>query len=233
MLASVHIADVGARQSLKLLRRAPEPLRTPGLRSADIALVTPLAGTLRRIPKLGRVGLVAFWDDDSALDRFLAEDERAARFAGGWQVRLTPIRMYGGWPGMPAETPSERNVPHDGPLAVLTLARFRLRRMTQFFRTSVKAEAAALQAPGMIWGTAMAKPPFVATCSLWESTRAIADYAYGREPAAHPAAVNADRADPFHHQSAFLRFQPYASSGQLSGPNPLAADWLTGVTAQV
>src|SRR4051812_32070609 len=176
MRASVHIADLGARDAFGFLRARLDRARTPGLRSADVALATPLAGTLRRIPTIGRVGLIAFWDDDASIDHFLATNPLAATLVGGWQVRLEPLRMYGSWPGMDTDVPTERNVAHDGPLAVLTLARFRWRRAPEFFRTSVKAEKAALESDGMVWATAMAKPPFVATYSMWESTRALAEY---------------------------------------------------------
>ena len=108
---------------------------------------------------------------------------------------------------------------------VLTLGRLRLTRALPFFRTSAKAEGAVLDAPGLIWATGLARPPFVSTCSLWESAHAISEYAYGRERPAHPAAIATDRAKPFHHQSAFIRFRPYASDGSLDGRNPLAASF--------
>ena len=38
----------------------------------------------------------------------------------------------------------------------------------------------------------------------------------------HRAAMAADRAQPFHHESAFVRFRPYASRGSWDGRDPLA-----------
>jgi hypothetical protein len=97
-------------------------------------------------------------------------------------------------------------------------------RIPRFLRTSSKAEARVVGAPGVIWATALARPPFFATCSLWESTDALSEYAYGStEPTAHPDAIAVDRATPFHHQSAFIRFRPYRSQGHLDGRNPLPA----------
>ena len=78
-----------------------------------------------------------------------------------------------------------------------------------------------LTAPGMLWTTGLAKPPFVATCSLWESTDALSSYAYGQAEPAHHDAIAAARAKAFHHQSAFVRFRPYAVEGSLGGANPL------------
>lgn len=47
------------------------------------------------------------------------------------------------------------------------------------------------------------------------------EFAFGKD-GAHQAAVSADRALPFHHESAFIRFRPYASQGSWDGRDPLA-----------
>jgi hypothetical protein len=109
---------------------------------------------------------------------------------------------------------------------VVTLGRLRMTQLVRFLRTSHKAETQVIGAPGLLWATGMARPPFVATCSLWESTGALSAYAYGPTDPAHPGAIAADRTKPFHHQSAFIRFRPYASHGSLGGRNPLAERWL-------
>ena len=222
MIASVHLADVSLGTFLSVLRRAPDPDRIPGLRSARVGLATPLrSGT---IPKLTRrVGLVSFWDDEAAVDAFEATNETAAALAGGFRMRLAPLRAHGSWPGLDDDVPKARHVEYDGPAAVLTLGRLRLSQTIRFLRTSGKAEAATANAPGMLWATALARPPFVATCSLWESSDAIAKYAFDDASAAHPSAITAGRRKPFHHQEAFIRFRPVASAGSLAGTNPLAA----------
>lgn len=226
MIASVHVADVGARRAPRVVMRAPKPAAVPGLRHANVALAARLSRSVLPSPSVGRVGLVAFWDDDSALDRFLADHPVAARLAGGWHVRLEALRAFGSWPGLDKDVPTSRVVDHDGPAAVLTLGRLRLSQAVRFFRTSAKAEGEAVDAPGLTWATALALPPFVATCSLWETTDALSAYAYGHRERGHPGAIAADRAKPFHHQSAFIRFRPYGSEGRLDGRNPLAEAWM-------
>jgi hypothetical protein len=99
--------------------------------------------------------------------------------------------------------------------------------MPRFLRASARAEAAVLAAPGLTWATGIARvPKIVATCSLWETARAAATYAYGRRQPAHPDAIAASEEKPFHHQQAFIRFRPYAAQGHLDGKNPLAAEAL-------
>ena len=226
MIASVHIADVGRGRALRVLRRAPS---APGLRNAHVAMAARLGGSLRPSPDLGRAALVAFWDDDAALDRFLSNHPLAATLNDGWHVRLDPLRAHGSWPGLPEDTPRTRKVEHEGPVAAVTLGRVRLTQIVRFTKTSNKAENRVLGSDGLVWATAMARPPFLATCSLWESTEALSAYAYGPTEPAHPVAIAAGRAKPFHHQEAFIRFRPYASQGSLAGRNPLDEAWMGAV----
>ena len=228
-IVTVHLADVGAGTALRLLRRAPRPSAVPGLRHADIGTATPLTPGAFPRPTLRRIGLFGFWDDEEAVDRFEADHPTAEALRGGWRARLAPLRMYGSWPGLPDDISRDRTTDHTGASVVLTLGRLRLTQAVRFLRTSARAEAAVLEAPGAIWTTAMVRPPFVATCSLWESTKALSTYAYGAKDPRHREALEADRAKPFHKQSAFVRFRPLRVEGSLSGPstkNPLPADVL-------
>jgi len=225
VIASIHLADVGFFRSI----RTRPPRRVEGLIHANVAQVVPLASSPLLIRR-GRVGLVAFWDDDDALDGFLADHPLARRMAGGWHARLEPLRAHGDWPGLPDDINRSRATTHEGLAVVLTLGRLRLSQARRFLRTSRPAEAAALEAPGLIWGTALAKPPFVATCSLWESDAALSKYAYGQAQPAHPDAIAIDAAKPFHKQSSFIRFRPYRAEGSLGGLNPLVADALSATS---
>jgi hypothetical protein len=223
MIASVHVADIGARNAFAAWRGASKPTTTRGLRHAEFAFAAPLRGSRLPVPQLGRGALISFWDDDAAADAFDASHPLARLFAPGWRVRLEPLRAFGSWPGLPDSLPSARTTEYDGPAVVVTLGRLRLTQAPRFLRASGWAERAAQQAPDLIWATALARPPLVATCSLWQSTRALSTYAYGRREPAHTNAIEAGEAKAFHHQSAFIRFRPYAATGSLDGKNPLGA----------
>lgn len=75
------------------------------------------------MPRLqpGRLGLIAYWDDEPSLDRFLARHPLAARMDGGWHVRLQPLQMVGQWPTIPAIDSPDTTLANDGPVAALTL----------------------------------------------------------------------------------------------------------------
>jgi hypothetical protein len=226
VIASVHIADVGVGTALKVLRKAPTPASVSGLRQAHVALTGVLGKGVLPKPTLSRVALVAFWDADDALGRFLVDHPLAKTLAGGWRVRLDPLRAWGSWPGVPDDLSRSRTIDYEGPAAVLTLGRLRWPQGLRFLRTSAKAEAAVVEAPGLTWATGMARPPFLSTCSLWQSSDALSAYAF-TQGGAHHGAIAADRGKPFHHQSAFIRFRPYASAGSLDGKNPLREHWLS------
>jgi hypothetical protein len=225
VIATVDLVELGPVGTLRALARRPDPESVPGLRSADVALLVPLARA--GPPPIRRAGLIAFWDDDDAVDRFAATDPIGRRFSGGFHARLRPLRAHGSWPGLPDDVPESRATPHDGPVVVLTLARLRLSQTVRFLRTSRNAERTAVDHDGMIWGTAAARPPFVATISIWRSGQDAATYAYGRQQPAHSEAITEQRRKDFHRRSAFIRFAPTRVEGSLAGSNPLAAASVT------
>lgn len=223
MIVSVHLAEVGWRRAPRMLRGRPRLSDVPGLTYAEPVLSTPLRDGPVPRPGPGRVGLIAAWKDDDALDRFLDDHPLAARFADGWHVRLEPLRVYGSWSRMPGLPQREKPVDNEEPVAVLTLGHTKLHRAVPFLRTSEPAERAAVGDSAVLASTAFARPPrFVSTFSLWRSAAAMHEYAHSND-GAHQAAVRADRAKPFHREAAFIRFRPYASQGSWSGRDPLAA----------
>ena len=223
MIASVHIADVGAPAALRLLRAKLEPGRLRGLRYAQLASAVPLSAGLLPRPKPGRVGLIAVWDEDSAIEDFLTGHPLAARLAHGWRVRLCPTHVFGAWSRLPELAAEDTPMDDAEPAAVLTLGRLRLTQAARFLKASAAAEEQALREPGLLATTGLARPPaLVATFSLWRSVGAMRAYARGEREPAHRAAVQAHSARPFHHESAFVRFRPYAAEGNWDGCNPLA-----------
>jgi hypothetical protein len=218
-VVSVHIADVGLPRSLGLVRN-PRPTSIPGLLQANAGLAATF-GTAPARPSPGRVGLIAFWQDDVALEQFEATHPTAARLAGGLAVHARPLRIHGAWPGIGDDVSTRRNVDHDGPVLVLTLAKTKFSRVVPFFRASQPAEKAVVKAPGNVFSSAVLRPPFISSVSLWESSDAAMDYAFSGRQAGHPEAIAAGRIKPFHHQQAFIRLAIDDIRGALEGHNPL------------
>lgn len=223
MIVSVHLADVGPFQVQKLLFQGVDPGKVPGMTSAEPAFTAPLGERVPR-PHPGRIALIAAWDDDAALDRFLAAHPLAERLASGWHARLEPRRCFGTWSAIPGLPERELPVEDDEPVAALTLGRLRFLRTRPFLKAGAPAERDAVSNPAVLASTGLARlarPRLVSTFSLWRSAAAMREYAFGKD-GTHQAAVKADRTRPFHHESAFVRFRPYASQGLWDGRDPLA-----------
>jgi hypothetical protein len=225
VIVSVHLADVGWLQVQQTLFRGLDARKVPGMTYAEPAFTAPLGGRLPR-PAPGRIALIAAWEDDAALDRFLAGHPFAERLAlaGGWHARLEPRRCFGTWSALPGLPTAELAVDDEEPVAALTLGRLRILRTRSFLKSGAPAERDAVRNPALLASTGLARlarPRLVSTFSIWRSAAAMRDYAFDRD-GPHQAAVRADRARPFHHESAFIRFRPYASQGSWDGRDPLA-----------
>lgn len=211
MIVSIDIAAIGPRPGLRLLGNRPRVGQVEGLRYAETVFTAPLGPSLLPRPSFGTVALIAAWDDDDALDRF-ASHPVARQLSSGWQARMEPLRVSGSWPEMPGLPERQLPVDDEEPVAVLTLGRVKPWRLRPFLRAAAPAEADAVTEPGLLASTGFGRPPLVSTFSLWRTAAEMRDYAY-REGGSHRAAVASDRARPFHHVSAFIRFRPYATRG--------------------
>lgn len=230
-VVSIHFGDLGVRRSVAQVTRT-KLREVPGLRNFE----TGFAIRMRRSALYGRRGalrratLIGFWDDDSAVDEFERSHPVAQRFSGGLSARLSPVRRHGIWPGLDDEIPTSRDVSQEGPTMVVTLGQLRPAAALRFTRVSLPAEKDALDHPGLIWATAIIRPPFVATCSLWESDAALVAFGSG---AAHGNALAQNDRRPFHRREAYVRFRPYLIEGHLARPNRLTPETVQKVQAEL
>lgn len=222
MIVSVHIADTGLPAALRALARQPRPDRVAGLTYARTVTTAPINERLLPAPQPGRVGMIAAWESDAALDAFAGEHPVGAILARGWEARMRPLRVSGAWPQIPGLPSTPLPVDEAEPIAALTLGHPRPGRALPFLRSAAAAEADAVRDGAMVASSGLARlPGLVSTFSIWRSFAAMREYAYG-QGGAHRAAVGADRERPFHRASAFIRLRPYASRGSWGGGDPLA-----------
>ena len=223
MIVTVHLADIGPLKAQRLLFQRLSPAGVPGMTYAEPTMTGPLGKRPPR-PLLGRLGLIAAWDDDAAIDRFLADHPFGRQVAGGWHVRLEPRRCFGSWAGMPGLPKKELPMDDDEPAVALTLGRLRALRIRPFLKASAPAERDAVGNPAVAAAIGLTRPAWprlVSTFSVWRNAGAMRDYAFGKD-GPHQAAVRADRALPFQHEQAFVRFRPLASAGSWDGRDPVA-----------
>jgi hypothetical protein len=220
VLLSAHIAEVSTGKAMTTMRSKPHPGRIPGMRYAQTWMTASLRSGMLPSLRITGVIMIAAWDDDEALDRFL-DHPKARPYADGFRVRLQPARSIGQLPGLP-ELPRQERPIGDGPVAAFTTGRVRANRVLPFVKIAGAAEREAASHPGFLVGVNLLRPPLIiGTFTLWRSVKDMRSYAVGSYPGGHAKAVAADKEKQFNHEMFFSRYVPYAAEGQWHGRNPL------------
>ncbi len=144
--------------------------------------------------------IVAAWDKDAT--------ERA-------EFVMRPLSTRGSWSRREPFTPVA-TAPWDGPVASITRARIRLRKMNTFRRAVPPIVTAVARAPGMRLTTGIGEAPvgLQGTFSIWDSSARLNAFAY--ETTAHAQAIaDTDRVG-WYSEELFARFALLRASGTFS-----------------
>ncbi len=172
---------------------------------------------------LARTAVFAVWDDEAALDSFMATSRLAARWQTAqesWHVRLRSVGGHGRWRGIDPLDGMEQGS-SSGAIAIITRADVHRHSWKAFGAASNVVDAELHAAPGLIDVVGIGEAPVgrLATFSLWESLAAARSFAYSMPD--HIEVMRRTRAEGWYAEELFARFEPYASTGTWNGRDPL------------
>lgn len=227
-LVTLHLWQVPRRAvPAAVLRMAADrrPVRRqPGIRFAKLlGTGNGRTFTWRDADPL-RWGLLATWADRAAAEDFESSATvlRWGRLAAEtWRAELRPLSARGRWSGRePFGRPSGGR--WDGPVAAVTRARLSPTRSSSFWQAVPPVSADLAGRPGLRVAVGIGEAPvgLQGTFSVWESGRALREFAYGG--AAHQAVVARTAPERWYAEELFARFAVESADGSVDGRDPLA-----------
>ncbi|MEX1041476.1 MAG: hypothetical protein WDZ51_12635 [Pirellulaceae bacterium] len=215
-----HLANCGIAATLRALVRPPNSATTPGLLHAEcmipMTLGRPVALPTRYRPD--QIALFARWENETAIDDFLATSKLGTELATGWHVRMEFLRRWG-FISQFDDLPTVAS-DHDElrPVVAVTLARLKLTQAVRFIRWGKPVEQQVRDHPATTISLAAMRPlGTLSTFSIWNTQKAMTDMVNGRsqQPLAsrHANAMQERNRKDFHHEFTTLRFRPISEHG--------------------
>lgn len=231
VIFSYHLAKTTLATTAHALLCPASAATVPGLRRVEcmtvMALGSPIFSPGRA--QLRSLAVFASWEDEGAIDSFLAQNALGRSLATGWHVRLEFLRRWGRvseFEDLPA------NIEHADPTApvvAVTLARLRLPEAVRFIRWGKPVENLVRSHPGATLALAAMRPPRTfSTFSVWRSEREMTDMVrgLGSSPgaSAHSSAMAENNRKKFHHEFTTLRFRAVSEHGEWEGRRGIVSE---------
>ena len=178
------------------------------------------------LPDWDVYALLGVWDkEDSAVDYFENASifqQYKANSAEQWTVFMKPLSTKGLWSGMNPFVKSPELDQNNPLIAVITRATIKPHKLITFWRFVPTSQRPIQKGcPGLIYTKGIGEAPLVqmATFSIWESLDALKNFAYNSPE--HKEAIKRTHQIGWYKEEMFARFQPYKSTGEWGGVNPL------------
>jgi hypothetical protein len=163
-------------------------------------------------PDFSKYGLLAVWDSEATARVFFANNpvfqSYLRRSVSHRVIFLHNTMSHGYWSG---QQPFVKTTDFDpnAPVAVLTRATIRTRRLFQFWRRVAPVSRSMEGQQGLLFAVGIGELPWIqqATFSLWASGKQMMDYAY--KGALHSDVIKKTREMGWYKEEMFARFVPY------------------------
>ena len=178
------------------------------------------------IPDFSVYALLAVWENEAQARHFHGEGAFMQTYKSHcttyWTIYLKTLRSHGQWAGTnPFQADNEHKPDYCGPIAVITRATIRKKKLISFWR-HVPGVSAALQGqPGLIFSKGIGEVPLLqqATFSLWQSVKDMQGYAY--KDVRHKQVIEHTRKFNWYKEELFAQFIPFSSNGHWEGSERL------------
>ncbi|MCX6123587.1 MAG: hypothetical protein NTV34_02380 [Proteobacteria bacterium] len=229
---SYHLVRVSILRSIQYIFFPPSYKRFPGLKHHEFFFTMKLGEPIfspRRF-SISTLALIAWWQDEHALDRFLDIQSNKFITKDGWHVRLKKYRFWGRVKEIgDCYTHSEQPKPNT-PVVGITLARLKLSQTLRFIKWGKPVELQVRDHPGKLLGLAAMRPlNTFSTFSIWKNEAEMINMVQGalkeRDGAEHRVAMQERKKKDFHHEFMTMRLIPTREVGAWSGKS----NWFDGL----
>jgi hypothetical protein len=225
---SFHLAETSPAMALGALYRPPTTKKISGLRHAECMAAMTLGSPIlsRARMQLKNLAVFAAWENEEALDAFLADTALGRTLSNGWHVRLQFLRRWGHHSGFDDLPPNVKDADPIQPVVAVTLARAKLPELIRFIRWGKPVEEQVRDHPGTTLALAAIRlPRTFCTFSIWRSQREMTDMVHGKGscPGAdrHAKAMEERDRNDFHLEFTTLRFRVTSEHGEWRGRRDL------------
>lgn len=221
---SYHLIELPLFTALKGLISKPFAKNTNGLIHAEYMTVMTLGSAILS-PKrmmIGQVAIFAQWENERALEEYLANNNFGKKLAKAWHVRLEFLRQWGKFNKFIIPENKDKIEINNSPVVAVTIARMKPLEVPRFIHWGRPVEKLVRDHPGTTLSLAsFTFPNTVSTFSIWKTGKEMTDMVHGHsaipEPKRHSNAMKERNRRDFHFEFTTLRFKALAEDGSWKG----------------
>jgi len=223
---SYHLIKLPFLVAIKGIFSNPIAKKTKGLIHSEymtaMTLGSPILSPSRIL--IRQVVIFAQWENETALDEYLENDNFGKRLAKGWHVRLDFLRQWGKFKAFKIPEQKKELEKSTSPVVAVTIARMKPLEVPRFIHWGRPVEKLVRNHPGTTLSLASYSfPNTVSTFSIWKTEKEMTDMVHGHSsvprPKRHSDAMKERERKDFHFEFTTLRFKPIAEFGTWKGQN--------------